>query len=503
MAIVLGIDLGTQSLKVLVYDSETKNLLAEGGAPLDMDARDDGTREQDASWWTAGLEKALAALPAELKARVQAIGVSGQQHGFVPLDRDGNVLRPVKLWCDTATDTEVKEMTTNFGGVNALIKEVGNPVLPGYTASKILWMKKHYPDLFAKLDTVLLPHDYLNFLLTGQRVMEYGDASGTALLNVRTRTWDSKACKAIDPQLESKLPKLIESHAPAGRVSKEAAKRFGLPEAALVSSGGGDNMMGAIGTGAVRPGKIVASLGTSGTLFTYADTAIVDPQGEIAAFCSSTGGWLPLLCTMNCTIATEMAREHFDLSLEELNAEAAAATPGSEGVVTLPFYSGERTPNLPRGRASVLNMTLQTGTRKNIIRSSMESAVYGLYKGLGRLEELGIKASEITLIGGGAKSQLWAQIFADIFEQKINVPELSEAAAFGAAIQALWCLEMNADGKTAGKADADLAIKKIAEEHVDKRPAKEVHPDPGTFAAYRKTYEIYQNYLEILSPLYK
>ncbi len=244
-------------------------------------------------------------------AEVNALGVSGQQHGFVPAGQAGRG--------DPAGEALVRHV--HGGGVRgdhgatgrakATIKKLGNAVLPGFTASKILWLKKHEPKNFDRLATVLLPHDYLNFWLTGERVMEYGDASGTALMDVRKRRGAGTALRAIDAELAGKLPPLISSDQPAGRCRPTAARELGLNPDVVVSAGGGDNMMGAIGTGNTRPGVMTASLGTSGTIYACADKPVVDPQGEIAAFCDSTNRWLPLLCTMNVTVATEMMRERF------------------------------------------------------------------------------------------------------------------------------------------------------------------------------------------------
>ncbi|MEJ5187693.1 MAG: xylulokinase, partial [Breznakiellaceae bacterium] len=333
MKTVCGIDLGTQSCKVVVYDYEQKRVVQKASAPLELIARNDGSREQEADWYDNALRQCFNQISPENRASIVALGVSGQQHGFVPLDGEGKPLYQVKLWCDTSTAKECEELTAAAGGEAALLKETGLLMLPGYTAPKIYWLKKHKPELYAKLRHVLLPHDYLNFLLTGNYVAEYGDASGTALFDVRNRRWSEKICALIDPHLIEYLPPLIESHAMAGTVSAEAAKKYGIPEGALVASGGGDNMMGAIGTGTVEDGFLTMSLGTSGTLYGYSDSPVVDPEGNLAAFCSSTGGWLPLLCTMNCTVASEEFRQLFGMSVREFDTVAAAAPIGAEGIV--------------------------------------------------------------------------------------------------------------------------------------------------------------------------
>lgn len=495
MKTVCGIDLGTQSCKVVLYDYEKKAVVARSSAALEMAARNDGSREQDAAWYEAALASCFAALPAAAKASVVALGVSGQQHGFVPLDADGKPVHVVKLWCDTSTAGECAELTAAAGGDAALLAETGLLMLPGYTAPKILWLKKHRPDAFKKLRHVLLPHDYLNFLLTGDYAMEYGDASGTALLDVRKRRWSSKICALVDPALESYLPRLIGPDEPAGRVSAQAAAKYGIPEGALVSSGGGDNMMGAIGTGTVRDGFLAMSLGTSGTLYGYSDQPVVDPAGNLAAFCSSTGGWLPLLCTMNCTVASEQFRALLGLDVKAFDAAAAEAPIGAEGLVVLPFFNGERIPNLPNGRASLNGATASNFTRANVARAALESAIFGMRIGLDSFKALGFKAREIRLIGGGAKSPLWRSIAANVTGLPIKVPAGDEAAAMGGAIQALWCMERAAGLKT--------TIGELCEAHVSLEGGATAEPDAASAAAYGAACAEYGKYLAALSPLYK
>jgi xylulokinase len=316
---------------------------------------------------------------------------------------------------------------------------MGNAVLPGFTASKILWLKKREPKNFARLATVLLPHDYLNFWLTGQKVMEYGDASGTALLDVKTRRWSDRVLRAIDSDLAGKLPPLISSDQPAGRLQPSTAKALGLTTDVLVSAGGGDNMMGAIGTGNTRPGVITASFGTSGTIYACSEKPVIDPQGEIAAFCDSTNRWLPLLCTMNVTVATEMVRRDFQMDHEQFDAAVAKAPPGADGLLLLPYLEGERTPNVPDGTGVFFGVTTKTFTAPHYARAAMEGVTLGMNYGLRRLAELGVKPKQIRATGGGANSKVWRQIMADVFNAEVVTLRVGEGAAYGAALQALWC----------------------------------------------------------------
>ena len=380
----LGIDIGTQGVKALLYDADAARIAAVQQAPLELISEPDGTREQLASWWVQGLLQCLQGFAPAERARVRALAVSGQQHGCVALDAAGAVLAPVKLWCDTATEVECEEITAAFGGRERCLAELGNPILPGYTASKIRWLKKHRPQAYARLHTVLLPHDYINFYLTGERVAECGDASGTGLFDVRRRRWHAGILQAVDAErdLADTLPPLAAPGSVIGQLGAQAARELGLPPGIPVGTGGGDNMMAAIGTGNVSAGALTVSLGTSGTLFACADEAVVDEQGEMAAFCSSSGSWLPLVCTMNCTVSTELTRGLLNVAVADLDARVDAVPPGAQGVVTLPFFNGERTPNLPRGKGCLFGLDPGNYRADNLLRSAMEAAVYGLRAGL-------------------------------------------------------------------------------------------------------------------------
>ncbi|MCL2804878.1 MAG: xylulokinase [Treponema sp.] len=493
MRTICGIDLGTQSCKLIVYDYEKKSIIAQSQAPLDIIADNDGTREQKTEWYDAAIKTCFAKIDKKVKNSILAVGVSGQQHGFVPLDDKGKPVYNIKLWCDTSTAVQCSELTKAFGGEKKLIEKTGLPMRPGYTAPKVLWLKKHKPKAFAALKHILLPHNYINFLLTGEYQAEYGDASGTALFDVKERKWSSEVCKLISPSIESYLPPLVSSEKIAGKVSKAAAELYGLNEGVIVSSGGGDNMMGAIGTGAVRDGFLTMSLGTSGTLFGYSKTPVIDPTGNLAAFCSSSGGWLPLLCTMNCTVASEEIRRLLGLDINAFNTEAAKAPIGADGIVILPFFNGERTPNLPNGRASINGITAANFKKENLSRAALESAIFGMRIGLNGFISLGFKPKEIRLTGGGSKSQLWQKIAANVMNLPVRIPTGTEAAAMGAAIQALWCLQTH-EGKKS-------LIEVLTDEHVALGAA--IKPESKSVSLYNSAYAVYSKYLEALSPLYK
>jgi xylulokinase len=480
--LVLGIDSGTQSTKVLVVDAGRGTVLASASQPHELIPNlPPGAKEQHpASWREAtarSIRQALKAAKASA-AEVKAIGVSGQQHGFVPLDAAGEVIRPAKLWCDTSTAAECDEIMAKLGGFKGTIKKQGLAVLPGFTASKILWLKKHEPKNFAKLSTVLLPHDYLNFWLTGRRSMEYGDASGTALLDVRRRQWCAATLKAIDSDLAAKLPPLQPSDQPAGTLQASTAKELGLGLDVVVSAGGGDNMMGAIGTGNTRPGVITASFGTSGTIYACCEQPVIDPQGEIAAFCDSTNRWLPLLCTMNVTVATEMMRNDFGLSLQEFDAKAAQAPAGAGGLLLLPYLEGERTPNVPDGTGVLLGVNAKTFRMEEFARAALEGVTLGMNYGLRRLGELGVRPKQIRATGGGAKSKVWRQIMADVFNAEVVTLQVSEGAAYGAALQALWCWRLQQGEK--------VAIGDLTDQFVKLNRAETAQPKKQHVAIYQE-----------------
>jgi xylulokinase len=480
--LILGIDSGTQSTKALVINARDGKVVAGAAEEYGLIPNlPPGAKEQHPRTWRDAAASAIRRALRQARAHsseVAAIGVSGQQHGFVPLDKDGEVIRPAKLWCDTSTLSECDEITASLGGLKEAIRATGNAVLPGFTAPKILWLKKHEPRNYRRLATVLLPHDYLNFWLTGEAVMEYGDASGTALLDVKKRQWSDSVIEAIDPELKGRLPPLIPSDRPAGRLKAATARKLDLSPDTLVSAGGGDNMMGAIGTGNTRAGVITASFGTSGTIYACSEKPVIDPKGEIAAFCDSTNRWLPLLCTMNVTTATEMVRQTFAWTHERMASLAARVPAGSKGLILLPYLEGERTPNVPDGTGVYLGVNGRTFAPEYLARATMEGVTMGMNYGLRRLEKLGVKPRQIRATGGGAKSKAWRQIMADVFNAEVVTLKVSEGAAYGAALQALWCWRREQGEK--------VSIQDITDAFVELQPAESLQPIPANVEVYRE-----------------
>jgi xylulokinase len=483
----IGVDLGTQSMKTLLVQGETGSVVGKAVENYGLiENLPPGHKEQDPQVWIDAFRKTVRKVLSEAKIdprSVRAIGVSGQQHGFVPLDEKGMVIRPAKLWNDTSTAKECEYLTRRLGGVKNVLRLIGNPVLPGYTAPKILWLKRNEPQNYARLRHVLLPHDYLNYYLTGNMVMEYGDASGTAMMDVRRRVWCRRVIDAIDPGLRDKLPPLQGSDKPAGTIRREVAGEFGFREDVVVSAGGGDNMMGAIGTGNVRKGIVTASFGTSGTIYAYSEKPVVDPKGEVAAFCDSTNAWLPLLCTMNVTVATEYVRELFSMTHDDLTRTVEEAPPGSNGLLLIPYFEGERTPNVPEGTGVYYGLNSRTFNRQSIARAAMEGVTLGMNYGLNRMRELGIKPGEIRLTGGGSKNRVWRQIAADIFNTEVVCIEIDEGAAYGAALQAIWC-HVNYSGEKA-------SIREICDRFVKLDEKTRVSPNPLNVEKYEELQEIH------------
>jgi len=495
--VVIGVDLGTQGLKVLAYSPSERAVLAAAQAPLDLDARAGGSREQDAAWWVAALQTCMQQVDPAVRARAVAVGVSGQQHGFVPVGASGEVLAPVKLWNDTSTQDECAAIEAALGGAEQAVAIAGNPILPGYTASKVLWLLRHKPQAYARLRHILLPHDYLNFYLTGAYGAECGDASGTGFFDVRKRRWSDAVLRAIDPErdLRSLLPPLLAPTQVVGTLLPSVAAVLGLPSSVQVAVGGGDNMMGAIGTGAVVPGVLTLSLGTSGTLYGYSAAPVVSQQQEFAAFCDSTGGYLPLVCTMNCTASTEIMRSMLQLQLSDFEHLLASAAPGAGGVSAVPFFNGERTPDCPSGKGCFFGLSAGNSTAGNLLRAVVESTIFGLRTGLAAMQDAGLTTTAVRVIGGGSHSQEWRQIVADVLKVDVAVPEQSESAAFGAALQALWC-HQHSQGEA-------VAISRLVTDHVACTATKGARPRPSVAAAYDLFFADYLKHARVVQALYQ
>lgn len=465
----LGIDCGTQGTKALLVNGQG-NPLGRGYSRHALIERSTGAREQEPQWWVDALRIAVKeGLASAGSNAVKALGVSGQQHGLVILDENLEVIRPAKLWNDTETAEQNAELVNQFGGPAEWLRRFGIVPLTGYTLSKLLWLKQNEPQNFARIRHILLPHNYLNFWLTGRLCAEAGDASGTAFFDIRTRAWQRQVLDAIDGgsgNLFAALPELIGPEDIVGTLRPEIAAELGLPDTCIVSSGGGDNMMAAIGTGNVREGIVTLSLGTSSTVYSFSKQPVQDEMGSIAPFCSSSGGWLPLICTMNATNVVTDTVKVLGKSVAELDDALNSTEPGADGLTFLPFLNGERTPDLPRARASLVGISATNFTANHLIRAAVEGVSFGILNGLDLILR-GRKADVVQVTGGGARSAAWRQLLADASGVEIHIPAEEEAGCLGAAIQAMVALS-HANGAPENFAEVAARCTRVDESAIAK-----------------------------------
>lgn len=447
----VGIDCGTQGTKALVVDAQGTPL-GHGYAPHRLIERESGAREQEPAWWVEAMRIAVKQALAQSgagAAPVRALGVSGQQHGLVVLDEAMRVIRPAKLWNDTETAAQNAALIARFGGRESFFARFGVVPLTGYTVSKLLWLAEREPEQFARIRHILLPHEYLNYRLTGRLCAEYGDASGTAYFDVRSRGWIREVLDAIDGgsgHLFAALPQLIGPDELVGTLRAEVAQELGLTTDCVVCAGGGDNMMGAIGTGNVREGIVTLSLGTSSTVYSFRESAVLDPTGNVAPFCSSSSAtaWLPLVCTMNATNVVTQMLSVLGRTVGDIEAALHATSPGADGLSFVPYLNGERTPDLPLARGTLVGLSANNFTAENLIRAAIEGVSFGILNGLALILR-GAPAERIRLIGGGARSAEWRQLLADATGAVIEVPAQQEAGCLGAAMQAMFASGQGSD----------------------------------------------------------
>lgn len=440
----LGLDIGTSGAKALICD-EGGAVLASATATYPLSQPRPLWSEQDpADWWRGAQEavrEALAAAGPAAAARVAAIGLTGQMHGATFLDADGAVIRPALLWNDQRTAAECAEITERVGA-ERLIAIAGNPALTGFQAPKILWLRNHEPASYARLAQVLLPKDYIRLLLTGVAAADASDAAGTLLLDLKARDYSPEILGALEIP-RAWLPQVYEGPQVTGQLSAEAAAALGLPAGLPVVAGGGDNAAAAVGTGVVRPGVVSSSIGTSGVLFAHSDTIALDPGGRLHSFCHSVPGAYHLMAvTLSAGGAFQWLRNTLrqtgaaDLSYDDLTAAAGAAPPGAEGLIFLPYLTGERTPHLdPLARAAFVGLTSRHGV-SHMARAVMEGVIFALRDGLEIMRGLGVPADDIRATGGGARSGLWRQLQADIYGAPVHTLAAEEGPAYGAALLA-------------------------------------------------------------------
>jgi xylulokinase len=407
-----------------------------------------GWAEQDPADWKRAAFEALAQLASKIDAaEVKGLGLTGQMHGSVFLDAANQVLRPALLWCDQRTAAQCEAITSKVGEAR-LIEMVSNPALTGFTAPKILWLRDNEPAVYGKVAKVLLPKDYVRFELTGEFATDVADASGTLLFDVKNRCWHRELMSLLDIPA-GWMPKSYEGPEVTGVLTKDTAARTGLPAGIPVVAGGGDQAAGGVGCGIVRKGVLSASLGTSGVVFAFADTVSTDPKGRVHTFCHavpgkwhvmgvmlSAGGSLQwfrnMLCREEMARAAETGRDAYEFITEA----AAQAPAGSEGLLFLPYLTGERTPHKdPYARGAFIGLSLRH-TKAYLARAVLEGVAFGMRDSLEIIREMGVAVAEVRASGGGARSGLWRQIMADACRAPMVTINVDEGPSYGAAILA-------------------------------------------------------------------
>lgn len=428
MAKLLGIDVGTSGCKVLLID-EGGRILKSASAEYPLSTPKPGWSEQNPEDWWNGVVQCLQEIG---ESSPDAIGLTGQMHGAVFLDEKDQVVRPAILWNDQRTIEECAEIDQTVGAARVRATTC-NPPLTGFQAPKLLWLRNHELSNYQRVRSVLLPKDYIRLRLTGEKFTEVSDASGTGLFDVPARAWakDMVNMLEIDPGL---FPPVAESYVPTAQTLAIAGLNQGIP----VVGGGGDQAAAAVGTGAVTPGIVSVSLGTSGVVFTAIDGPEYDRSGAAHTFCHANGGWHAMGVMLSCAGALRWYRDTIQpgTAYDAISAEAATAPAGCEGLTFLPYLSGERTPhNDPLARGAWAGLSL-AHTRAHLARSVFEGATFGLKEGFEALQKLGARADELRVNGGGSKSSLWLQMLADVFEVPCTTLEVDEGPAFGAALLA-------------------------------------------------------------------
>lgn len=497
MAYLLGIDIGTSGTKVIAID-EAGKLVASASAEYELLTPRPLWAEQRAEdWWDATcacVRSVLATVPAE---EVAGIGLSGQMHGLVMLDSKGEVLRPAILWCDQRTQAQCDSITATVGK-ETLVAETANPVLTGFTAPKIIWVRENEPDIYDKARRFLLPKDYIRYKLTGEFATEVSDASGTSLLNVPKRQWSDVVLGKLQISKEL-LPKVYESYEVSGKVSASVAAATGLKAGTPVVGGGGDQAAGAVGNGIVQSGIISVTTGTSGVVFAFADAPTVDPALRVHTFCHavpnkwhvmgvmlSAGGSLrwyrDTLCAPEKRVASLMNVDPYEL----ITKEADGVPAGSEGLLFLPYLTGERTPHPdPHARGAFVGLTVRHG-KQHMARAVLEGVSFGLRDSLEILKSMNVSIGNVRASGGGARSEVWRQIQADVFNFPLSTINVDEGPALGVALLAGVGVGIYSSVEEA----CNTVIKVMSSTPVQ----------PEAAAVYEKYYEVYRALYPALKP---
>jgi xylulokinase len=437
---ILGVDVGTGGTRAVLIDRAGTVLASFASEHAPIRSEHIGWAEQEPEdWWRAAREAIAGAMAAsELTgSEIEAVGLTGQMHGCVMLDAEGEVLRPALIWCDQRTQPQCDWLTEKIG-FERLIELTCNPALPNFTLTKLLWMREHEPEIFAKIAHVLCPKDYVRYRLTGEFAMDMQEASGTLLLDVANRRWSAEVAEAAGIPM-AWLPRLFEGPEICARISAAGAGATGLAARTPVAAGAGDQGAGAVGMGILAPGSVSATIGTSGVVFAATDSPIKDRLGRLHTFChAAPGRWHVMGVTNGAGLSLRYFRDTFapGISYEELSALAGEAPAGSDGLMWAPYLFGERTPHLdPEARAAFVGITA-SHTRGHFIRAILEGVAFSLGDTLTLFRELGVPVKAIRLGGGGARGALWRQIQADVYGHPVELLEAEEGGAFGAALLA-------------------------------------------------------------------
>ncbi|HEX8275666.1 MAG TPA: xylulokinase [Longimicrobiaceae bacterium] len=492
-AVFLGLDVGTSGVRAILV-TPAGDVVASATSPLALATPRPGWAEQDPeAWWRAGAAAVRAALEARPGAAVAAVGISGQMHSSVFLDRAGEVIRPALLWCDGRTTAECAEITARVGGEARLRDLVRNPALEGFTLPKVLWLRNHEPAAFARLATVLLPKDHLRFRLTGALATEPSDASATLMYDPAGLRWSAEVMEALELPAAI-LPEVGGSAEVLGRVGREAAALTGLAEGTPVVGGGADNACGAAGVGVVAPGEPVASWGTSGTVLAPTAEPRVDPGMRAHTFCHVVPGtWYLMGVVLSAGGAFAWYRDQLARELAgaadadlRLDREAAAVPPGADGVTFLPYLQGERTPHRDAAaRGAFLGVSLAHG-RAHLTRAVLEGICFALRDSVSILRELGTAPDRLLLTGGGARSPLVRRLLAEVCGLPVSTAGREEGPAYGAALLA------------AVGAGAFPDLPAAARATLSRGPAE--HPGPGAHAAYDEPYRRFRAWYAAARP---
>lgn len=470
----LGIDVGTGGTRAVLIDGAGRIIASETIEHIAFASPQTGWAEQDPDdWWRASVAAIRAVLLQEniSSDSIRAVGLSGQMHGAVLLDEHDQVLRPSIIWCDQRSDVQCRQLTEQLGA-SRLIELTCNPALTGFTLPKVLWVKDHEPENFRRIQSLLLPKDYVRLRLTGDKATDVADASGTLLLDVAARRWSSEMLDAAGINA-TVLPRLFESQEITGSISKQAAELTGLPPGTPVVAGAGDQAAGAVGMGIVKPGSVSATIGTSGVVFAATNNPALDPKGRVHTFCHAIPNrWHVMGVTQGAGLSLRWFRDQFGgESYEQLTTEAENVPAGANNLLWAPYLMGERTPHLdPNARAALVGLTA-SHTRAHIIRAILEGVAFSLRDSFEIFREMNVPVESIRLGGGGARSKLWRQIQADVYGHAVDIVQAEEGAAYGAALLAgvggnLW---ESVDGACAnvvrviGRIPPDLAAVKVLE----------------------------------------